>query len=111
MIWTAAKVVLFAVWALVIAYMVVSLGDSLSPGTQVAPAVFGIAVLGIAALFFPFIWFAFVKVSPREYNGAELPDLGSLPDRYSVNGINLNCRCVLLPRKRESDDDLPSVNS
>lgn len=74
-LWTAAKALLFAAWSLVIAYMVVSLGESLSPGKQASPEVFGGAVLVLAVLFFPFIWFAFAKVAPREYNCAELPEL------------------------------------
>lgn len=73
MMWTAAKVALFACWSLVLGYFLAALAEQLAPATVVAPSGFGAAVLGLAAGIFPCLWIAFRKVAPREYNATELP--------------------------------------
>ena len=72
--WTAAKVVLFACWALVLAFFLASLGERFAPVTGSSPDNFAAAVLGLAAGIFPCLWLAFRRVAPREYNAAELPE-------------------------------------
>lgn len=66
MIWTSAKVVLFALWALVLGYFIASLVELFSPATFVAPDGFGAAVAGLALGIFPCLWIAFRNVAAVE---------------------------------------------